>query len=180
MSRVQQRIADLICVLSEIGQGTATDAKSAAPGWPAARRMRIASRASPSVRAMDGKVLVHCHAGCAQRDVIAALRGLGLWETIGTSEGLLGGKHHRRVSDEATRGSRAYRGGPCDLASIRTGGRLAGRNLSALAWTASFCAGCLAVPWWTEAPFGAGLARNDSACDKGRHWIAARDPSNLS
>ena len=50
----------------------------------------------------DGKVLVHCHAGCCQRDVIAALRGLGLWETIGTSEGPLGCKHHRRVSNEAT------------------------------------------------------------------------------
>jgi hypothetical protein len=27
----------------------------------------------------DGKVLVHCHAGCNQERVIAALRGLGLW-----------------------------------------------------------------------------------------------------
>ena len=29
----------------------------------------------------DGKVLVHCHAGCDQRDVIATLRERGLWET---------------------------------------------------------------------------------------------------
>lgn len=28
----------------------------------------------------DGRVLVRCHAGCAQRDVIAALRARGLWK----------------------------------------------------------------------------------------------------
>lgn len=31
----------------------------------------------------NGKVLVHCHSGCEQRDVIAALSGRGLWETTG-------------------------------------------------------------------------------------------------
>ncbi len=30
--------------------------------------------------ARDGKVLVHCHAGCDQRDVIAALRACGVWD----------------------------------------------------------------------------------------------------
>lgn len=35
---------------------------------------------SLSIRATDGgKVLVHCHAGCGQDGIIAALRGLGLW-----------------------------------------------------------------------------------------------------
>jgi putative DNA primase/helicase len=29
----------------------------------------------------DGQVLVHCHAGCAQAAVIAALKALGLWPT---------------------------------------------------------------------------------------------------
>lgn len=29
----------------------------------------------------DGKVLVHCFAGCSQEDVIESLRGLGLWPT---------------------------------------------------------------------------------------------------
>ena len=28
----------------------------------------------------DGRVLVRCHAGCDQADVIAALRSIGLWE----------------------------------------------------------------------------------------------------
>src|SRR5215212_118100 len=31
----------------------------------------------------DGKVLVRCHAGCDQRDVIAALRERGLWQMTG-------------------------------------------------------------------------------------------------
>jgi len=36
---------------------------------------------SPSLRICekDGKVLVHCFAGCSQGEVIAALRALGLW-----------------------------------------------------------------------------------------------------
>jgi len=29
----------------------------------------------------DGRVLVHCHAGCSQQDVIAALRACGAWNT---------------------------------------------------------------------------------------------------
>ena len=33
----------------------------------------------------DGKLLVRCHAGCAQDKVIAALRDLGLWNAAGTS-----------------------------------------------------------------------------------------------
>src|SRR5688572_32243753 len=36
---------------------------------------------SLSIRnADDGKLLLHCHAGCDQRRVIAALRSLGLWD----------------------------------------------------------------------------------------------------
>ena len=36
-------------------------------------------RPSLSVTARDGRVLVHCHAGCAQSAVIGALRRQGLW-----------------------------------------------------------------------------------------------------
>src|SRR5438552_150934 len=36
---------------------------------------------SVAIRQKDGKILIHCHAGCAQRDVIAALRARGLWES---------------------------------------------------------------------------------------------------
>jgi putative DNA primase/helicase len=31
----------------------------------------------------DGKVLVRCHAGCDQRDLIAVLQARGLWQTTG-------------------------------------------------------------------------------------------------
>jgi putative DNA primase/helicase len=30
--------------------------------------------------ARNGRVLVHCHAGCDQQDVFAALRACGVWE----------------------------------------------------------------------------------------------------
>lgn len=35
---------------------------------------------SLSIQEKDGKVLVHCHAGCSQRAVIDALSALGLWQ----------------------------------------------------------------------------------------------------
>jgi putative DNA primase/helicase len=35
---------------------------------------------SLSIREADGKVLVHCHAGCKQQAVIDALKSRGLWE----------------------------------------------------------------------------------------------------
>lgn len=36
----------------------------------------------------DGSVLVRCHAGCHQRDLIAALRERGLWHTTGRGQGV--------------------------------------------------------------------------------------------
>src|SRR5262249_24021292 len=39
---------------------------------------------SPAITdAKDGRVLVRCHAGCDQRDVIEALRARGLWKATG-------------------------------------------------------------------------------------------------
>ena len=35
---------------------------------------------SLSIREVDGKVLLHCHAGCPQRDVIEALKVRGVWQ----------------------------------------------------------------------------------------------------
>jgi putative DNA primase/helicase len=32
------------------------------------------------MRDVDGKVLLHCHAGCSQHDVIDALKARGLWQ----------------------------------------------------------------------------------------------------
>jgi hypothetical protein len=48
----------------------------------------------------DGKVLVHCHAGCGQRDVIAILRQRGFWETTRKSWGRFARKRQDRVSDQ--------------------------------------------------------------------------------
>src|SRR5689334_10711721 len=36
---------------------------------------------SLSIRESKGKPLVHCHAGCKQRDVIEALKARGFWES---------------------------------------------------------------------------------------------------
>jgi putative DNA primase/helicase len=42
----------------------------------------------------DGKVLVRCHAGCDQRDLIAALQKRGVWPTTGRALGIT--RDHRR------------------------------------------------------------------------------------
>jgi putative DNA primase/helicase len=46
----------------------------------------------------DGKVLVRCHAGCEQRDLIAALRERGLWQGAGWASGAA--RNLRRGSTE--------------------------------------------------------------------------------
>jgi hypothetical protein len=46
------------------------------------RKPSLSTRDTP-----DGKVLVHCHAGCEQTTVIAALRDRGLWATSDRSYG---------------------------------------------------------------------------------------------
>ena len=48
-------------------------------GWMARCPAHDDREPSLSLRDVDGKVLVHCHAGCDQRSVIEALKGLGLW-----------------------------------------------------------------------------------------------------
>ncbi|HXF87792.1 MAG TPA: toprim domain-containing protein [Xanthobacteraceae bacterium] len=47
----------------------------------------------------NDKVLVRCHAGCDQRDVIAALRGRGLWPTTGQLLGVAR-QPRRRIVEE--------------------------------------------------------------------------------
>jgi hypothetical protein len=48
-------------------------------GWTARCPAHDDREPSLSIRDADGKVLVRCHAGCDQRDVIAALKARGLW-----------------------------------------------------------------------------------------------------
>ena len=47
----------------------------------------------------DGKVLVCCHAGCDQRDVIAALQERGLWQMTGRASGIAR-NHPQRIAEE--------------------------------------------------------------------------------
>ncbi len=48
-------------------------------GWIAGCPAHEDRSPSLSIAERDGRVLIHCHAGCSQSDVIAALRGRGLW-----------------------------------------------------------------------------------------------------
>lgn len=47
-----------------------------------------------------GKVLVRCHAGCDQRDVIAALVERGLWDATGKRLGGIARKHRKNLERE--------------------------------------------------------------------------------
>jgi DNA primase len=48
----------------------------------------------------NGKVLVRCHAGCDQRDVIAALIERGLWDATGKRNGGISRKHRKNLERE--------------------------------------------------------------------------------
>jgi len=58
----------------------ALKARRSGTGWMAQCPAHDDSNPSLSIRDGDGKVLLHCHAGCGQRDVIEALRTQGLWQ----------------------------------------------------------------------------------------------------
>lgn len=53
--------------------------RKAGSGWMARCPAHDDRDPSLSIGEMAGKVLVYCHAGCDQRDVISALKGRGLW-----------------------------------------------------------------------------------------------------
>jgi hypothetical protein len=65
-------------------------------GWTARCPAHDDREPSLSIRDADGKVLVRCHAGCNQRDVIAALKDRGLWD--GKAHSSLRTSRHRKVS----------------------------------------------------------------------------------
>jgi hypothetical protein len=59
------------------------------------------SSPSLAIRAgRHGKVLVRCHAGCDQHDVIAALSERGLWDATGKRHGGIARKHRKNLSAE--------------------------------------------------------------------------------
>ena len=56
---------------------------------------------APSLSISSGsKVLVRCHAGCEQRDVITALVDRGLWDATGKSAGRFAHKRRTRIAAE--------------------------------------------------------------------------------
>src|SRR5689334_20083592 len=62
----------------------ALDGRKTGGSWTARCPAHDDRTPSLSIRESDGdKVLVHCHAGCDQRDVIAALKEQGLWADHG-------------------------------------------------------------------------------------------------
>lgn len=59
------------------------------------------SRPSLAISAgKNGKVLVRCHAGCDQRDVIAALSERGLWDATGKRLGGFAQRHRKNLERE--------------------------------------------------------------------------------
>jgi putative DNA primase/helicase len=59
----------------------ALEARRSGHAWIAKCPAHDDHNPSLSVREADGKVLLHCHGGCSQRDVIEALKARGLWES---------------------------------------------------------------------------------------------------
>jgi putative DNA primase/helicase len=57
------------------------EARRSGTGWMAKCPAHDDKNPSLSIREVDGKVLLHCHAGCAQRAVIETLKASGAWQT---------------------------------------------------------------------------------------------------
>ena len=73
--------------------------RKAGGGWMARCPAHVDRKPSLSITdAKGGNVLVRCHAGCDQRDVIAALCSRGIWETDGRHQGRSPRKDGRRPS----------------------------------------------------------------------------------
>jgi len=58
----------------------ALKARRSGAGWMAKCPAHDDNNPSLSIRDADGKVLLHCHAGCTQGDVIEALKAHGVWQ----------------------------------------------------------------------------------------------------
>lgn len=67
-------------------------------GWTARCPAHDDRKPSLPIRDADDKVLVRCHAGCDQRDVIGALKARGLWD--GKDRSTLGCSRRRQVSPQ--------------------------------------------------------------------------------
>jgi putative DNA primase/helicase len=61
------------------GIARALDARRSGSSWMARCPAHNDKNPSLSIRDFDGKVLLHCHAGCRQSEVIGVLEARGLW-----------------------------------------------------------------------------------------------------
>ena len=139
--------------------------------------MTIASRAFRSAAGKDGKVLVRCHAGCEQRDVIAALQERGLWQTTGQVSGDSPASHRRRIADEPD--ADALKRSEAALAIWQASQPAEGTpvaDLSALARARPSGFAGPALPCRPEAPLGRHLAGDGGAGDA-RRGPERRSPS---
>ena len=57
----------------------ALNGRRSGSGWMARCPAHRDANPSLSIRDSDGKILIHCFAGCSQDDVVSALRQRGLW-----------------------------------------------------------------------------------------------------
>ena len=58
----------------------ALHARRSGSGWMAICPVHEDNNPSLSIRDANGRVLLHCHAGCSQHDVIDAVKDLGVWQ----------------------------------------------------------------------------------------------------
>jgi putative DNA primase/helicase len=91
----------------------------------------------------EGKVLVRCHAGCEQRDVITALVNRGLWDATGKSAGRLAHKRRTRIAAEPDPDAKARTEAALAIWQASRGGEgtpveayLRSRGLNLSAWPA--------------------------------------------
>lgn len=65
-------------------------------GWIACCPAHDDQKPSLSIREVDGKILVHCHVGCGNTEVIGVLKKRGLWDHEPTSRFRV--RHRHKVS----------------------------------------------------------------------------------
>ena len=124
-------------------------------------------------------MLVRCHAGCDQRDLIAALQERGLWQATGRAS-RIAFNHRRRIAEEPDadtlkrsaaalaiwQASHAAEGTPVAPICVRAG------STSSSARSA--------FPCWPETCVGRRLACDGGARDARRHRVADRRSPHFS
>src|SRR5262249_41828987 len=156
----------------------ALDGRKAGGCWMA--RCLAHDDRKPSLSITDsqhGKVLVRCHAGCDQDELIAALRMRGMWGTADRRGGRSRRENGRcpafeRDPDVLTRTQAAL---AIWQASQPAEGN-AGRNLPTLPRAASFAAARHPLSCRVEASLGWRLAGDGGAGDTGRRRCTPRAP----